>query len=128
MNRTLLVMAAGTGGHVFPGLAIARELARRGWRIAWMGTPAGMEGRLVARAGYPMETVAMTGVRGKGPLAWLLLPLRLLVAFWQSSAILFRVRTDGGRVFDLYYDRAPAGPGDRKGSWYLFRELRETEA
>lgn len=94
MPRTILIMAAGTGGHVFPGLAIARELAARGWKVAWMGTPAGMEGRLVAQAGYPMETVAMAGVRGKGRLAWLLLPARLLVAFWQSTAILFRVRPD----------------------------------
>ncbi|MDH5265914.1 MAG: glycosyltransferase, partial [Betaproteobacteria bacterium] len=83
MSRTILVMAAGTGGHIFPGLAIAKELAARGWRIAWMGTPAGMERALVARAGYPMHAVSMTGVRGKGPLAWLLLPLKLLVAFWQ---------------------------------------------
>jgi UDP-N-acetylglucosamine--N-acetylmuramyl-(pentapeptide) pyrophosphoryl-undecaprenol N-acetylglucosamine transferase len=94
MTRTILIMAAGTGGHVFPGLAIARELARRGWRIVWMGTPAGMERSLVAKAGYPLETVAMAGVRGKGGLAWFLLPLRLLVAFWQASAILFRVRPD----------------------------------
>ncbi|HQW37213.1 MAG TPA: undecaprenyldiphospho-muramoylpentapeptide beta-N-acetylglucosaminyltransferase [Usitatibacteraceae bacterium] len=94
MSRTILVMAAGTGGHIFPGLAIARELAARGWKVAWMGTPAGMEGRLVAQAGYPMEKVAMTGVRGKGKLAWLLLPARLLVAFWQATAVLFRVRPD----------------------------------
>jgi UDP-N-acetylglucosamine--N-acetylmuramyl-(pentapeptide) pyrophosphoryl-undecaprenol N-acetylglucosamine transferase len=94
MARTILIMAAGTGGHIFPGLAIAKELAARGWEIAWMGTPAGMEGRLVAQAGYPMQTVAMAGVRGKGALAWLLLPLRLLVAFWQATAIIFSVRPD----------------------------------
>lgn len=94
MSRTLLVMAAGTGGHVMPGLAIARALAAKGWRIAWMGTPAGMERRLVAQAGYPLETVTMAGVRGKGALAWLLLPLRLLVAFAQATAIVFRVRPD----------------------------------
>jgi UDP-N-acetylglucosamine--N-acetylmuramyl-(pentapeptide) pyrophosphoryl-undecaprenol N-acetylglucosamine transferase len=94
MTRTILIMAAGTGGHIFPGLAIAKELARRGWKVAWMGTPAGMEGKLVAQAGYPLETVSMTGVRGKGALAWLLLPVKLLVAFWQSTAILFRVRPD----------------------------------
>jgi len=94
VSRTILIMAAGTGGHVFPGLAIARDLAARGWKVVWMGTPAGMENRLVAQAGYPMETIAMTGVRGKGAAAWLLLPLRLLVAFWQASAILFRVRPD----------------------------------
>ncbi len=94
MSRTILVMAAGTGGHVFPGIAIARELAARGWRVAWLGTPSGMEGGLVAKAGYPMHAIAMGGVRGKGALAWLLLPLRLLRAFWQASVVLFRVRPD----------------------------------
>jgi UDP-N-acetylglucosamine--N-acetylmuramyl-(pentapeptide) pyrophosphoryl-undecaprenol N-acetylglucosamine transferase len=94
MSRTILIMAAGTGGHIFPGLAIAKELVSRGWKVVWMGTATGMEGKLVAQAGYPMETVAMTGVRGKGRLAWFLLPLKLLVAFWQSSAIVFRVRPD----------------------------------
>jgi UDP-N-acetylglucosamine--N-acetylmuramyl-(pentapeptide) pyrophosphoryl-undecaprenol N-acetylglucosamine transferase len=94
LSRTILIMAAGTGGHIFPGLAIAKELAGRGWKVVWMGTPAGMERGLVAQAGYPMETVAMTGVRGKGGLAWALLPVKLLVAFWQSTAILFRVRPD----------------------------------
>ncbi len=94
MSRTLLVMAAGTGGHVFPGIAIAREMAARGWTVAWMGTPSGMEGRLVAEAGYPMHAVSMAGVRGKGALAWLLLPLRLLVAFWQATGVIFRVRPD----------------------------------
>jgi UDP-N-acetylglucosamine--N-acetylmuramyl-(pentapeptide) pyrophosphoryl-undecaprenol N-acetylglucosamine transferase len=94
VTRTILIMAAGTGGHIFPGLAIARELASRGWKVVWLGTPGGMETKLVARAGYPMCTVSMAGVRGKGALAWLLLPVRLLVAFWQSSAILFRERPD----------------------------------
>lgn len=92
--RTILIMAAGTGGHVFPGLAIAKELASRGWKIAWLGTRNGMEGKLVAKAGYAMQTVRITGVRGKGALAWLTLPARLLVAFWQASVILLRVRPD----------------------------------
>jgi UDP-N-acetylglucosamine--N-acetylmuramyl-(pentapeptide) pyrophosphoryl-undecaprenol N-acetylglucosamine transferase len=94
MTRTLLVMAAGTGGHIFPGIAIARELSARGWRIAWLGTPQGMEGRLVGEAGYPLHTITMGGVRGKGLLAWLLLPLRLLVAFWQASAVMRLVKPD----------------------------------
>jgi UDP-N-acetylglucosamine--N-acetylmuramyl-(pentapeptide) pyrophosphoryl-undecaprenol N-acetylglucosamine transferase len=94
MARTILIMAAGTGGHIFPGLAIAKELAARGWKIAWMGTPTGMETKLVAQAGYPMQTVNMTGVRGKGGLAWLMLPARLLVAFWQATAAILRVRPD----------------------------------
>ncbi len=94
MARTLLIMAAGTGGHIFPGLAIARTLAARGWSIHWMGTPTGMENRLVREAGYPMVHVTMSGVRGKGPRAWLALPLKMLAAFWQSSAALFRIRPD----------------------------------
>jgi UDP-N-acetylglucosamine--N-acetylmuramyl-(pentapeptide) pyrophosphoryl-undecaprenol N-acetylglucosamine transferase len=92
--RTILIMAAGTGGHIFPGLAIARELAARGWRVHWMGTPRGMENRLVAEAGYPMTRVSMAGVRGKGLMSWVTLPLRLAVACWQATAAIFRVRPD----------------------------------
>jgi UDP-N-acetylglucosamine--N-acetylmuramyl-(pentapeptide) pyrophosphoryl-undecaprenol N-acetylglucosamine transferase len=91
---TILIMAAGSGGHIFPGLAIARELAGRGWNIHWMGTPAGMENRLVAQAGYPMVNVSMTGVRGKGLAAWFALPVRILVAFWQALRAIRRIRPD----------------------------------
>jgi len=94
VTRTILIMAAGTGGHIFPGIAIARELQARGWSIHWMGTPAGMENKLVAQAGFPMTTVNVKGLRGKGALAWLLLPLRILVGFWQSSVAIFRIRPD----------------------------------
>ena len=94
MRRTLLIMAAGTGGHIMPGLAIAKEMAARGWAIHWMGTPLGMENKLVAQAGYPMVTVNIRGVRGKGLASWLTLPLRLAQAFWQSTAALFRIRPD----------------------------------
>ncbi|HSN19248.1 MAG TPA: undecaprenyldiphospho-muramoylpentapeptide beta-N-acetylglucosaminyltransferase [Usitatibacter sp.] len=94
MNRTILIMAAGTGGHIFPGLAIARELVSRGWSVHWMGTPHGMENRLVAEAGYPMVRVNMSGVRGKGIGAWLVLPVRMLRAFWQSTLAIFRIRPD----------------------------------
>jgi UDP-N-acetylglucosamine--N-acetylmuramyl-(pentapeptide) pyrophosphoryl-undecaprenol N-acetylglucosamine transferase len=87
-------MAAGTGGHIFPGLAIAGELKARGWNVHWMGTPAGMERKLVAAAGYPIVTVNMAGVRSKGAVAWALLPLRLLIAFWQASVAIFRIRPD----------------------------------
>ncbi len=93
-TRTILIMAAGTGGHIFPGLAIAKELVARGWAVHWMGTPAGMENRLVREAGYPIVHVNMTGVRGKGLRAWLVLPLRILVAFGQATAAIFRVRPD----------------------------------
>jgi UDP-N-acetylglucosamine--N-acetylmuramyl-(pentapeptide) pyrophosphoryl-undecaprenol N-acetylglucosamine transferase len=91
-QKTALIMAAGTGGHIFPGLAIAEALKAKGFAIHWLATPAGMENKLVAKAGYPIHTVAMSGVRSKGLAAWVLLPLRLLRAFWQSIQILRRVR------------------------------------
>ena len=94
MNRTILIMAAGSGGHIYPGLAIADELKSRGWTIHWMGTPAGMENRLVKQAGYPIVTVNISGVRGKGAFAWLVLPMRILIAFWQSTVAIFRIRPD----------------------------------
>jgi UDP-N-acetylglucosamine--N-acetylmuramyl-(pentapeptide) pyrophosphoryl-undecaprenol N-acetylglucosamine transferase len=94
VSRTILIMAAGSGGHIFPGLAIAKELASRGWNIHWMGTPAGMENKLVKQAGYPMVSVNMSGVRGKGALAWLVLPAKILLAFWQSTVAIFRIRPD----------------------------------
>jgi UDP-N-acetylglucosamine--N-acetylmuramyl-(pentapeptide) pyrophosphoryl-undecaprenol N-acetylglucosamine transferase len=93
-SRTILIMAAGTGGHIFPGLAIAAELSARGWKVHWMGTPSGMENKLVARAGYPMFAVNMSGVRSKGVIAWFLLPLRLLIAFWQATRAIFSIRPD----------------------------------
>jgi UDP-N-acetylglucosamine--N-acetylmuramyl-(pentapeptide) pyrophosphoryl-undecaprenol N-acetylglucosamine transferase len=94
MTRTALIMAAGTGGHIYPGLAIAGVLAARGWSIVWLGTPAGMEHKLVGKYGYPIEVVNMTGVRSKGVLAWALLPLVLLRAFWQSLRVIQRVKPD----------------------------------
>jgi UDP-N-acetylglucosamine--N-acetylmuramyl-(pentapeptide) pyrophosphoryl-undecaprenol N-acetylglucosamine transferase len=94
VSRTILIMAAGTGGHIFPGIAIAKTLAARGWKVHWMGTRRGMENRLVAEAGYPIVHVDMSGVRGKGPLAWLALPVKLAAAFWQSSMAIFRIRPD----------------------------------
>jgi UDP-N-acetylglucosamine--N-acetylmuramyl-(pentapeptide) pyrophosphoryl-undecaprenol N-acetylglucosamine transferase len=87
-------MAAGTGGHIYPGIAIARALEAKGFRIVWLATPQGMEHKLVGKVGYPIEVVAMSGVRGKGKLAWLLLPVNLLRAFWQSLHILMRVKPD----------------------------------
>lgn len=85
-------MAAGTGGHIFPGIAIAKALEQKGFSIVWLATPGGMENKLVAKAGYPIEVVAMSGVRSKGLVAWALLPMRLLRAFWQSLSVLRRVR------------------------------------
>ncbi len=64
--RHLVVMAAGTGGHVIPGLAVAREMQRRGWTVSWLGTPHGMENRLVPPTGIALDRVAFSGLRGKG--------------------------------------------------------------
>jgi UDP-N-acetylglucosamine--N-acetylmuramyl-(pentapeptide) pyrophosphoryl-undecaprenol N-acetylglucosamine transferase len=94
MSRTILIMAAGTGGHIFPGLAIATELELRGWNVHWMGTPWGMENEIVGDAGYPMVSINMSGVRGKGFSAWLFLPFRMLVSFIQATFAIFRIRPD----------------------------------
>jgi hypothetical protein len=65
-NRTVMVMAAGTGGHIVPGLAVAKELQARGWKVVWLGTERGMENKLVPPTGIPLERLAFHGVRGKG--------------------------------------------------------------
>lgn len=94
MSRCALVMAGGTGGHIFPGLAVAEALRERGWRVHWLGAPNSMEAQLVPARGIPLETVAFGGVRGKGPLTLALLPLKLLRAFWQSLQVVRRVKPD----------------------------------
>ena len=93
-GRTALVMAGGTGGHIFPGLAVAEALRERGWRVHWLGAPGGMEEKLVPPRGFAFEPVQFGGVRGKGPLTLFLLPLRLLRAFWQSLRVVRRVKPD----------------------------------
>lgn len=92
-----LIMAGGTGGHIFPGLALAQALRRRGWRIHWLGARGtkqrpSMERELTAPLGIAFEALDFSGVRGKGLMTLALLPLRLLRAFWQSIAVLRRVR------------------------------------
>ena len=94
MSRRALVMAGGTGGHIFPGLAVAEALREKAWTVHWLGGPDSMESRLVPPRGFAFETLAFSGVRGKGPLTLALLPLRLLKAFWQSIQVVRRVKPD----------------------------------
>jgi UDP-N-acetylglucosamine--N-acetylmuramyl-(pentapeptide) pyrophosphoryl-undecaprenol N-acetylglucosamine transferase len=87
-------MAGGTGGHIFPGLAVAEALRERGWRVHWLGAPDSMESRLVPPRGFVLETIDFGGVRGKGIATLLLLPLRLQRAFWQALQVVRRVQPD----------------------------------
>ena len=93
-QKTALIMAGGTGGHIFPGLAVAEELRALGWRVHWLGAPGSMESRIVPAHGFALETIAFGGVRGKGVFTLALLPMRLLRAFWQALAVVRRVRPD----------------------------------
>lgn len=84
LTKTLMVMAGGTGGHVYPAMAVADHLMAQGWKIVWLCTQAGMENRLIEGRGYDKAMITMQGVRGKGLLGWVLLPVKLVKAFSQS--------------------------------------------
>ena len=90
----LVIMAAGTGGHIIPGLAVAREVQRRGWTVSWLGTSTGMENTLVPPSGITLDRLAFTGLRGKGLLHTMGGAFRLLKALWDTAAILTRRRAD----------------------------------
>ena len=94
LKRCALIMAGGTGGHIFPGLAVAQALRDKGWRVHWLGAPGSMESRLVPARGFTLETIDFGGVRGKGMQTLVFLPLRLLRAFWQSIGVVRRVKPD----------------------------------
>ena len=87
-GRRVLIMAGGTGGHVIPALSLARGLAAEGVEVAWLGSPRGIENRLVPEAGLPLHRIAVSGLRGNGAAGWLLAPLNLTRAVWQARRVI----------------------------------------
>jgi len=92
--KHLVVMAAGTGGHVMPGLAVAAEMQQRGWSVSWLGTTTVMENRLVPKAGLALDGVAFAGLRGKGLLGNLRGAMQMLAAFAGCAKLLRQRRAD----------------------------------
>ncbi|GIZ12359.1 undecaprenyldiphospho-muramoylpentapeptide beta-N-acetylglucosaminyltransferase [Pseudomonas sp. NCCP-436] len=92
MRGNVLIMAGGTGGHVFPALACAREFRARGYSVHWLGTPRGIENELVPQAGLPLHLIDVSGLRGKGKLSLLKAPFQLLRALWQACRIVRRLQ------------------------------------
>lgn len=91
MNKSVLIAAGGTGGHVFPGLAVAQEFATRGWTVNWLGTEAGLESRLVKEHGISIHFMPVSGVRGKNIKTLVLAPFRVLVSIFKAFKVIREV-------------------------------------
>jgi UDP-N-acetylglucosamine--N-acetylmuramyl-(pentapeptide) pyrophosphoryl-undecaprenol N-acetylglucosamine transferase len=92
MSLHVLIMAGGTGGHVFPALAVAEELKSRGVEVSWIGTERGIESTLVPKAGLPIHYIKVAGLRGNGLLGWLLAPFKLIKAVYQSAQLINTIK------------------------------------
>lgn len=114
----VLVLAGGTGGHVFPALAVAQELEQNGATVSWLGTPEGLEARIVPRAGIEIDWINVSGLRRKGLIAWLLAPIRLLCALRRALSVVNRRKPD----VVLGMGGFAAGPGGL-AAWLLRRPL-----
>ena len=92
--KTLLVMAGGTGGHIFPGIAVADELKAQGWKIHWLGTADRMEAKIVPDHGYDISFINISGLRGKNLLAMLIMPFKLLRSLIQARRVIKTIKPD----------------------------------
>ncbi len=130
--QRIVIMAGGTGGHVFPALAVARELIDRGVEVSWLGTERGLEAELVPAAGIDIDFIHITGLRGNGALGWALAPWRILRATLEALSVLRRRRAEavlglggfvtgpggvaarlGGRPLLIHEQNAVAGMSNR---------------
>ena len=112
MGANVLIMAGGTGGHVFPALACAREFQNRGYSVHWLGTPRGIENELVPNAGLPLHLINVTGLRGKSKLSLLKAPFVLLKAVMQARKIIRELKP----VCVLGFGGYVTGPGGLAGA------------
>ncbi len=114
----ILIMAGGTGGHVFPALAVARALMARDRQVVWLGTHKGLENRLVPEEGIPLDCIRVSGLRRKGALSWLLAPFKIVVAVWDALRVVSKQRP--GVVLGM--GGFASGPGGF-AAWLLRRPL-----